>query len=326
LPKVRDKIFKDFSSAMFYSGRSRKKVLYSLQSFEGNYNTSIKFCQDREWLLFFFSFHDRQQQIVDEGKIVAKTAEYTVPKITTHIEEVKKWANETLMKIGEQLQQETEKLSEIREAVVIEKKNLEEIHGMRVEANTLADILRAEEEARREREGEERQYEHERDLKRRSEETKYELEQTEKRAQREAEMKRREQLLDEKEKSLKAQEQELVELQKKVEAVPHDIEKAKEEERKKVLAEEAQKAATLAALEAAKHDGERKVQELKIVSLEKQVVEERHEIESLKKQLEQAVEKNQSLAAKVIEGASGMKALKFMEEEREKGGKEEKKG
>lgn len=267
----------------------------------------------------------KQQQTGDEDKIVAKTADYTVPKITTHIEETKKWAEDIVTKLGEQLQQETQKLSEVREAITIEKKNLEEVHGMSAEANTLADILRAEEEARREREREEREYEHERDLKRKNEEMKYAIEQAEKRAIAEAELKKREKLLEERERAVKLQEQELADLRKRAENFPSEVETAKEEERKRVTAEEAQKAATLAALEAAQHDGERKVQELKIASLEKQAIDQKHDIEMLRKQLEQAIEKNQTLAAKVIEGASGFKALKFMEEEREKGGKEEKK-
>jgi len=213
-----------------------------------------------------------------------------VPKITAHIEEVKKWVNEVLAKVGEQLQQETQKLLEVREAIAIEEKKLKDVHGMSAEANTLADILRAQEEARRENEREESEYDHERDIKRNSEETKYEIEQTEKRAQLDAELKRREKLL------------------------------AEEEERKKIIAEEGQKASAIRALEAAHHEGGGKVLELKIAFLENQAADQKHEIESLRRQLEQAIEKNQSLAAKVIEGASGIKALKFMEEEREKSG------
>src|SRR3990167_6167246 len=115
----------------------------------------------------------KQQQDIEEEKVVAKTAHYTVEKITKHVDELKQWMNGALDQLLQQLQQETQKLSEVRDVIALEKKNLEEVHRISTEATTLRDILAAQEEARRESEKERFAYEHRRNLERRKEETEH---------------------------------------------------------------------------------------------------------------------------------------------------------
>ena len=70
-------------------------------------------------------------------------------------------------------------------------------------------------------------------------------------------------------------------------------------------------AATRETLTATEVAGERKILELRISALEEQLKETRAENVRLSKQLETAIQKNQELAAKLIEGVSGLQSFKL---------------
>lgn len=252
-----------------------------------------------------------EQKKEEDRKIVEKSADYSVGKISEHLNEVKQRVIETLETVGQKLQSQATTLSDIEQAIIIKRAELDQIHKINLEANTLTDILLAQEEAKRENEREENSHIHARDLERQEEEAQYEMKLREKRRAFDEEMQKRQTACIDREKAIKEQELELFELRKKAGAFPTQLEEAILEERKLVLAEQAEKAATQEKLNAAQTAGEQKILEFRIMSLQKQYEEEKQANSRLEAQLEAAVQKNQELASKLIEGVSGLHSFKL---------------
>ncbi len=253
--------------------------------------------------------HEQKKDV--ERKIVEKSADYSAGNINEHLNEVKRRVIETLETVGQKLQSQATTLSDIEQAIVIKKAELDEIHKINLEANALTDILLAQEEAKRENEREKNSYIHSRDLERQEEEAQYEMKLREKRRAFDEEMNKRQVICNDREKAIKEQEMELIELRKKAEAFPAQLEKSILEAKEQVLAEQAEKAATLAKLNAAQIAGEQKILEFRITTLQKQYEEEKKTNSRLETQLEAAIQKNQELASKLIEGVSGLHSFKL---------------
>jgi len=107
---------------------------------------------------------------------------------------------------------------------------------------------------------------------------------------------------------------ESTELRAEVEVFPAELAKAVEKAKKEttvLIEEQAKQKAELLAKEV---EGKEKIAELKIKTLESTIAKQAIQIESLSKQLNSATSQAQNIAVKVIEGASGVKALSAVNE------------
>jgi len=92
-----------------------------------------------------------QQKREKEEKeaIVIKAASNSKDGLFKKITDLKIQVNQTLEEVGDSLQSEFRQLSEIREAISIEKKNLEDIYQIHANADSMAAMLMAQQEKRR---------------------------------------------------------------------------------------------------------------------------------------------------------------------------------
>lgn len=294
----------------------------------------------------------------EERKIVERASSYTVENIVKGLADLNLHMGKALTELSEKLTSEASKLDELRQAIDVESRQLEEIRDIRVAADTLALLIQEyetkkktfEEETKekeeafarlvrqkkeewdkeqashdtmvkernaaltKERDREREEYEYNLALTRKKDKDVYEQQKTA--LFRELEEKRilQEKEFTERESVISASESELAELRKKVETFQAALDKGiKEAEERATLATQ-QKADMAAKLIAKEIEGEKKVLELKIISLQEQVNKQTGQIESLTKQLADANNQVQAIAVKAIEGASGAKTLTTVQE------------
>lgn len=91
---------------------------------------------------------DRQaeKEKVEKREIVDTAAQNSVEKIVKSIAELKLSITKSLDETEQELINEFKKLSNVRQAIEIEKKNLEEVHEIRINADSLAALLLAQKE------------------------------------------------------------------------------------------------------------------------------------------------------------------------------------
>lgn len=210
---------------------------------------------------------------------------------------VRKWLSE----LAESLIKELQNLKNAREALQIEKNRLEEVHEIKAEADTLSNLILAHGEKEKELEKimflqrenwqkEQDEYKYQLGLKRRKEEDEYE----EKRLTKERILKDREQRMAE-------QEEELKNLRLLKEAFDQrlltELEIAKEE----AIRQTREKGAIEAKLLAEKTESEKRMSNLTIDTLSKQLAQYESDIQKLKKELEIANNGVKDIALKVIE-------------------------
>ena len=99
-----------------------------------------------------------EKRKVEEKKIVREATQNSVERIVKDIAEIKLEVGKALDSLEERLITEFKKLTELQKAIEIEKKELEEIHDIKVNADSLAALLQAQKEqkARFEKETEEK--------------------------------------------------------------------------------------------------------------------------------------------------------------------------
>lgn len=250
-----------------------------------------------------------------EQEVVQKASSYSIENILEAIVGLDSSVRKTLHELGEQLVRESQKLRELQEAIRIEGEKLEKTKNIKVEIDTLENLLEAqraqkqtfeEDMAQQEEEfyksmqskkdgwkREQEEYEYELSLNRRKEENEY----AEKRAEQEAELAQRE-------RAVAAAEQELAGLREKAAKFQAELEKAvaeaKEKTEREVLREEQVKADLLREKSAA----EQRIAALTIDTLKGRVAALENEVESLKAQLANANKEVKDVAVKVIEGHS----------------------
>lgn len=301
------------------SSKSKKEeILSAYQELVQKFQERAEAAQERK------SDVDRRVQAEVVKKAVGYSAEAILQNVTTLESEVRRWLSQLI----ESLLKEADKLREVQEAIGVEEGYLEQIHQIKVEADTLAHLIQAHKEKRRQLEEnyqqkqeqldkqilnrreewqkEEQEYSYELGVKRKREEDDYQ----QKRQAKEAELKEWEQRLG-------AFEKELNELRKLKEEFDERLEsgvaRAGQETEGRVRGEEQVKAQILAEKTAAtKH-----VAELTIESLKKSLTEKEHEVERLKKELVISNQGVKDIALKVIEGRS-----RLSEEHRAVRGKE----
>ena len=76
-----------------------------------------------------------------EAGIVEKASSYTVESIIKGLANVNIYVGNALTELSRELTAEANKLTEIREAISIETKHLEELHDIRLAADTLANLI-----------------------------------------------------------------------------------------------------------------------------------------------------------------------------------------
>src|SRR2546422_11433189 len=77
-----------------------------------------------------------------ETSVVEKASTYTVESIINGLANVNIYVGKALTDLSRELTAEANKLTEIREAIAIETKHLEELHDVRLEADKLAYLIR----------------------------------------------------------------------------------------------------------------------------------------------------------------------------------------
>jgi len=77
-----------------------------------------------------------------EASVVEKASSYTVESIIKGLANVNIYVGKALTDLSRELTAEANKLTEIREAIEVETKHLEELHDIRLAADTLANLIR----------------------------------------------------------------------------------------------------------------------------------------------------------------------------------------
>jgi colicin import membrane protein len=247
-----------------------------------------------------------------------------------------------LAQISEKLTEEVRLLSTVREAVALERAELERLHKIDVAATALDNLVQEyarekerldaemtaqrlawdEETGRRERERKEQEddlkkqrqreiedYEYRKNLERKKAQDKYEEELRAREKKNREQQEALEKTWQTREAALKEQEEELARLKKEVEAFPARLQKEIEatalQARKEVEARlEHQMVLTRKDAEA-----ETRLAELRAKTLEETLTRNAAHIAALEKQLAEAKQQVQDIAVKAIEGASGARAL-----------------
>lgn len=276
------------------------------------------------------------------AEVRAAVSEITVEIIAKKLSDLNVEISRTLSGIGEKMNAEMDLLRSLKEAVALESKDLQRLHGIDVAVTSIDQLLADYEEkkasfeanllnARQEwaKETEEKKqaeaeyteslkkirareiedYEYKKALERKKLQDRFEEEFRLKERQNRETQENLEQSWKEREASLKDREEELVVLKKEVEQFPGRLSmecaKAAKEAMKEAEAKYNQE------IERLKRDlsVEKQIGELKLKQLQESITNQQNQMGSLQAQLDEAKRQVQDIAIKAIEGASGAKAL-----------------
>ena len=283
---------------------------------------------------------DRQveKEKVEKKEIVETAARNSVETIVKGLADLKLAITKALDDMEQQLIGESKRLQGIRQAIEIEQKNLEEIHEIRADADSLAALLLAqkekkqtfeaeieqkrgdfeaemvqkrllwkkerEEEVKKARQREEEEYSYNRQLQRKKDQDAYAAS----KAVLEKELEDKRQTLErswsERESALAAREKELADLKARVESFPKELEKAVRDTEKAVTERLQFTFKHEAEIGVREREGERKLSQQIIASLEAKIKEQDELIRQLTQKANEAGLQVQSIAIKAIEGAS----------------------
>ncbi|MBV8551415.1 MAG: hypothetical protein JOY54_08950 [Acidobacteriaceae bacterium] len=268
--------------------------------------------------------------------------EISVDSIAQQISAVGGQISRTLMDLTDRMTDEVDQLRRVREAVQLERQELERLHKIDVAATSIDQLVQdyerererleteiqtrrseweqeartaererkeAEEAFRKQRQRENEDFEYKKQLERKKAQDKYEEEVRlleKKNEERQEELERN---WLQRETALKEREEELARLRREVEDLPKRIAAEKEA----ALADATKQAASnyeqrILILQK-DAEAERKVAELQVKTLQDTVKRQTEQITALEKALEEAKRQVQEIALKAIEGASGSKAL-----------------
>ena len=295
----------------------------------------------------------------EEKQIVERASKVSPEKIVNDIASLKIELNKTLDEIEDKRVQEFEKLRELQKAIEIEKKTLNDVYDITVNADSLAALIRAQGEQKKsfqteqeekrtifdeemsrkkealdkeietleekitersmrvekERKQEEEEYKYKLNKQRTLEKDEYETQKallekelTEKREAFEKEFSEREKTIIEKEKEYK-------ELKSRVEAFPAELEKTVSEATQRLTEKLEMQYKYEKDVLSREVDGERKLHQQMIESLEQKLQEKDAIIEKLTSRADDAGKQIQNIAVKAIDGASKLRVI------REDGGK-----
>lgn len=278
----------------------------------------------------------------EEKKIIESAIEQSPETIIKSLGEIKLGTVKAIDGIGETLIAEHRKLTELQQAIDIEKKYLEEIFDLKAGADSLSALLQAQKEKKesfeqeieakriqwkqeqenyefqkkerdaqikKEREREQEEYNYNLKLQRKKDADQYaaqklelEKELANKKAAVEKELAEREALVT-------AREKEFAELKAKVEAFPVELDKGIKETEKSVTEKIELKYKHQAELAAKEIEGERKLNKQMIASFESKIKEQEDLIRQLTQKANDAGIQVQNIAIKAIEGASPQRSF-----------------
>lgn len=279
----------------------------------------------------------------EEDYILEKTASLLPQNLDDDIFALNKKMKETLNGLRDKLVGESEKLSELRKAIEIETKRLEEVHNIKLANDALQTLIadyelkqkemekfRLEtesslndemEQKKRNWEREQEEYKYNLKLERKKEEDAYELEKTKKKSVWQNEIDKKEAVLSEKEEILNGREEDMEHTRTQIDEFPVKLESAVEKA-KKEQAEILQKDFDVQKqLSEEKWNSAKNILEAKLDNSQEILKNQNIEIASFKKSLYEANQKAQSLATIIVENASVGKMRQ--NEEREKEAKKE---
>ena len=293
---------------------------------------------------------DRQaeKEKTEKKQIVETAAQNSADSIVRSLADLKLAISKSLDNVEDQLIGEFKKLNNTRQAIEIEQKNLEEIHDIRAEADSLAALLQAqkekkqafeadiaqqretfndemlekklawkkeqdevsraqkerEEELKKARKREEEEYAYSLQLERKKDQDSY----AEQKAAQEKALTEQKRVLEqqwsEREAALAARERELTELRQRVESFPQELAKAVADTEKTVTERLEFKYSYEAQMLAKETEGEQKLSQQTITSLQAKIKEQEEQIRQLTQKANEAGLQVQSIAIKAIEGAS----------------------
>lgn len=250
--------------------------------------------------------------------------------------------SKALSELSEKLVQEVDRLASIREAVEVERKELERLHKIDIAATALDQLVQdyarekerldaditaqraawdeekrqaerdrkeQEENLKKQRQREIEEYEYKKALERKKGQDKYEEDMKVLEKQNREKQEVLEKSWQQREAVLKEREEELVRLKKEAEEFPARLQKACEQAATEAARSAGQKFEQQILLLKKESEAERRLAELQIKTLEETVSAQSAQMAALQKQLEEAKQQVQEIAVKAIEGASGAKAL-----------------
>jgi colicin import membrane protein len=277
-----------------------------------------------------------------ESEVREAVTNVTVESVVQRISAMGLDITKALSGLSGQLTEEVQLLASVREAVELERKEIERLHKIDVAATALdqmvqdytrqkqeleteisgrraeweAEALRAERERkeqeealRKQRQREAEDFEYKKAQERKKTQDKYD---EEIRAQEKKNQERQESLeksWQQREAALKEREEELARLRKESEALPKRLEaeaNAAAERSRRETESRLQQEILVMKKDA---DAERRLSELRVKTLEDALTSQQTQIAALEKQLTEAKQQVQDIAVKAIEGASGAKAL-----------------
>ena len=291
--------------------------------------------------------HQEELHSSEEKTLVDKALQYTVENIITSLAELNVSINKALADLSDKLTKESGKLGEIKKAIEIETKNLKELHQIDSAANALKALLKAhdeekgayenamvikrnewlEEQERHKLEIQERNTAEKKERVREEEEYMYALALARKKDSDAYEEKKKllekelveqkasfEKSTNERLASISLKEAEFEELKHKVTEFPKDLEDAVNKSKKETQEKMKNDYETRMQLMLKEIEGEKKLFEFKIASLNEGLTKQTSRIEALNNQLNDANRQVQDIAIKAIEGASSLKALSTVNE------------
>ena len=302
-------------------------------------------------------FEAIQQEANDSVAISPKQSEFT----KLHEQEIRETVNEvgidsvaqkisnlnieiskTLSDLSEKMMTEVNLLAKVREAIHLEKQELDRLHKIDVsllavdqlvedyqsqkmaleneieqtrtsweEEQKLREkkIKEEEESLKKNRQRENDEYEYKKNLERKKEQDKYEEDVQQRDKKNREQQESLEKNWKEREVALKTQEEELAQLRKEATSYPDKLKKEIDRATIDAIKQTEQRIAQEKTLLERDREMEKKMAELKIKALEETIAQQQAQITLLQSRLEDATRQVQDIAVKAIEGASGSKAL-----------------
>lgn len=282
----------------------------------------------------------REEVKKEEEKILEKTATLLPQNLDDNIAALNKKTQEVLNSLRDKLIGESEKLGQLRQAIVIETKKLEETRHIKLADDALqtliadyelkekeltkrlkeAELSLNEEMAEKRKiwEREQEEYKYNLKIERKKDDDLYELERAKNKAAWQEEINKKENELKERAENLNERLKEFDSLKAEINGFTAKLEAAVEKAKKEQAAVMQKDFAVQKQLNEQQHDSEKNILQAKIENLQETLKNQNLEIASLKKSLSEANQRAQNLATVIVENASGRLAAKPGEEREEK--------
>jgi hypothetical protein len=285
----------------------------------------------------------REEQLrLREAEVRQAVEGITVEGVVQRISGLGLEVSKALAGLSQKLVQEVEQLGAVREAVLLERTEVERLHKIDIAATALDQLVQdhgrekerleaeiaaqraawdeetrrtererkeAEENLRKQRQREAEEFEYKKALERKKTQDKYEEEMKAQEKQNREKQEALEKSWAQRESALGEREEELQRLRKEVEAFPPRLQRECEQAATQATRSTEQRFEQQVLLLKKDSEAEKRVADLQIKTLEEILSRQSAQIAALQKQLDEAKQQVQEIAVKAIEGAAGTKAL-----------------